>query len=104
MRAIDRRSGVQQETRHHVTSSAPPLIETLAGVILTLHWPSVISIASELIVIFLPSLVSMVTPPAGPGRSFSVSVALSVLKTFFCAIPMSAGRSPSSQKQPLQIG
>src|SRR5262249_1276489 len=79
MREHDRRALMQQEARHHVTSSAPPLIETLADVSLMLHLPSVISIDWAFIAIFLPSLVSIVTPPSSPDRSLSVSVAVAVL-------------------------
>ena len=48
-------------------------------------------------------LTSSVKPPP-PGRSLSVSVTPSVLKTFICGNAGDAGTSPVPQKQPLQIG
>src|SRR3954454_20196888 len=65
--------------------------------------PLSIAIEVALTAIFLPSAVSIVTPPA-PGRSLSVTVAVSVLRTFICGSAIEAGHSPTPQKQPLQIG
>src|SRR5262249_29602874 len=103
MRAHHCRTNVQQKTRHYVTSSAPSLTETLVGVSLMLHVPLVISIISAFIVIFLPSVVSIVMPPT-PGRSLSVIVAASVLSTFISATAGVAGNSPCAQKHPVQMG
>src|SRR5260370_9799464 len=65
--------------------------------------PLLISISCELITIFIPSVVSIVMPPA-PFVSSRVIVATSVLSTFFSGTAGFTGISSCAQKQPVQIG
>src|SRR5262249_58450811 len=101
MGADQRRAQVEEIARHQMTSSAESLTETFGPMSLMVPpAPLLISIEVALMVIFLPSEVSMVMPPT-PGRSFSVTVALSVLKTFICGRAREAGGSPTPPQQPL---
>src|SRR5262249_54246350 len=106
MRAQDCCTLMQEKAWHHITSKAGSLMDTLVGVSLILHFPSVILICNLSMVIVLPSVVSMVIPPM-PGVSSSVMVQVSVLSIFFLAAngdTDTGADSPSPQKQPDQIG
>src|SRR5262249_27676173 len=110
MHALHGRILVKQSFRHHCTSRASLLMDTLSSLSFTLApFPVVISIPSLLSTIFsFGSLFISIVMPPSLAESFRVIVPTSVLSTFFSGmssfLEAFAGDSPFAQKHPHQIG